>query len=79
YPFAIEAIGKSKKGKFSNALIRMVADELGNTPMVCRSYYVHPNILQKIESKSLPNTTYIDSGISQYKLTASEREVMKHL
>jgi DNA topoisomerase-1 len=79
YPFAIEAIGATKKGKFSNTLIRMVAEELGNTPMVCRSYYVHPNIMQKIESKSLPNKTYKDSGMSQSRLTASEREVMKHL
>lgn len=79
YPFAIEAIATTKKGKFSNTLIRMVAHELGNTPVVCRSYYVHPNIMQKIESKSLPNKMYIDSGMSQNKLTASEREVMKHL
>jgi len=79
YPFAIEAIEKTKKGKFSNTLIRMVANELGNTPVVCRSYYIHPNIISKIESKSLPNKIYIDSGMLQNKLTASEREVMKHL
>ncbi|UFH45769.1 DNA topoisomerase IB [Flavobacterium galactosidilyticum] len=79
YPYAIEAIGETKKSKFSNALIRMVADELGNTPKVCRSYYVHPNIMQKIESKSLPNKYYEDKGMKQSELTLSEKEVMKHL
>ena len=57
----------------------MVADELGNTPKVCRSYYVHPNIMQKIESKSLPNKYYEDKGMKQSELTLSEKEVMKHL
>lgn len=79
YPYAIEAISATKKNKFSNALIRMVADELGNTPKVCRSYYVHPNIMQKIESKSLPNKYYEDQGMKQSELTPSEKEVMKHL
>jgi DNA topoisomerase-1 len=79
YPFAIDAIGKSKKGKISNTLIKMVANELGNTPMICKCYYVHPNIVQKIESKSLPNKTYFDTGMLQYTLTSSEKEIMKHL
>ena len=79
YPYANEAISTTKKNKFSNTLIRMVADELGNTPKVCRSYYVHPNIMQKIESKSLPNTYYEDQGMKQSELTPSEKEVMKHL
>ena len=57
----------------------MVADELGNTPKVCRSYYVHPKIMQKIEDKSLPNKYYEDKGMKQSELTPSEKEVMKHL
>ena len=79
YPFAMEALDKTKKNKFSNTLIRLVAKELGNTPTVCKSFYVHPSILQKIESKSLPNKVYIDSGMNNYKLTSSEKEVMKHI
>ncbi len=57
----------------------MVADELGNTPNVCRSYYIHPNIMQKIEEKSLPNKFHEDDGMKQFELTSSEKEVMKHL
>jgi DNA topoisomerase-1 len=75
----MEALDKTKKNKFSNTLIRLVAKELGNTPTVCKSFYVHPSILQKIESKSLPNKVYIDSGMNNYKLTSSEKEVMKHI
>ena len=79
YPYAIEALAETKKRKFSNTLIRMVADELGNTPNVCRSYYIHPNIMQKIEEKSLPNKFHEDDGMKQFELTSSEKEVMKHL
>ena len=79
YPFAKEVLEKRSKKKFSNTVIRMVAEELGNTPSVCRSYYVHPNILQKIETQSLPSKTYKDLGIFQTGLTASEKEVMKHI
>ncbi|VXC07990.1 DNA topoisomerase [Flavobacterium sp. 9AF] len=79
YPYALEAIASSTKKKFSNTLIRMVADELGNTPTVCKSYYVHPSILQKIEAHTLPNQFYEDSGALSWKLTASEKEMLKHL
>ncbi|WP_338377994.1 DNA topoisomerase IB [uncultured Flavobacterium sp.] len=79
YPFALEAIANSPKRKFTNTLIRMVADELGNTPTVCKSYYVHPNILQKVETKSLPNKQYEDDGSLGWKLTPAEKEVMKHI
>ncbi len=79
YPSAMEALKTTPKKKFTNTLIRMVAEELGNTPNICRSYYVHPNILQKIESQSLPEKNYEDSGMHQEGLTASEKEVMKHI
>ena len=57
----------------------MVADELGNTPNVCRSYYIHPNFLLLIVEKSLPNKFHEDDGMKQFELTSSEKEVMKHL
>ena len=79
YPYALEAIASSTKKKFSNTLIRMVADELGNTPTVCKSYYVHPSILQKIEARTLPNQFYEDSGALSWKLTASEKQLLKHI
>ncbi|HUH74236.1 MAG TPA: hypothetical protein VLZ75_07495 [Chitinophagales bacterium] len=79
YPFALEAIANAPRSRFSNTLIRMVAEELGNTPTVCKSYYVHPKLLQKIESKNLPNRHYEDDGALGWKLTASEKELMKHI
>ncbi|SHG23419.1 hypothetical protein SAMN05444396_106152 [Flavobacterium segetis] len=70
---------KLKKVNLVIALIRIAADELGNTPTVCRSYYVHPAIMGIIESKSLPNKMYEDAGMMQSGLTASEKEAMKHI
>ena len=53
YPTAIKIKKEAKRSKFTNILLRLVADELGNTPTVCRSYYIHPTILNKIEDQSL--------------------------
>ena len=37
------------------------------------------NILQKIEARTLPNNFYEDSGALSWKLTASEKELLKHI
>ena len=54
YPQAIAQKESAPRKKFSNILIRLVADELGNTPTVCKSYYIHPAILQLIDKQELP-------------------------
>ena len=37
-----------------NIIIRVVAHELGNTPSVCRSCYVHPLVLERYADGTLP-------------------------
>lgn len=39
--------------KLENILVNKVAEKLGNTPSICRSYYIHPTILEAVESKDL--------------------------
>ncbi len=53
YPDAVTHFEGSKRKKFTNILIRMVADELGNTPSVCKDYYIHPKVMRKISSRAL--------------------------
>jgi len=36
---------KTGRKRVSNAVVKTVAEDLGNTPTVCRSSYIHPNIL----------------------------------
>lgn len=39
--------------KLENILVNLVAEKLGNTPSICRSYYIHPTILEAVETKDL--------------------------
>lgn len=81
YPIALEKIEKESRKKFSNILIKMVASELGNTPSICRDYYVHPAVFNSIDKKKLPNPNPYKKTRSMYALTASEklaRDVMSN-
>ena len=73
YPEAIRDQKKGSRKKFSNIVIKMVAAELGNTPTVCRSYYVHPAIFNKIDKKSIPMPNPYKETRGKYTLTASEK------
>ena len=77
YPMALEQKEKSSKKKFSNILIKMVAEEMGNTPSVCKDYYVHPTIFQKADSKTIPNPNPFRKSRKKYKLSASEKLAKK--
>lgn len=76
YPHAIEVKRQAPRRKFSNILLRMVADELGNTPTVCKSYYVHPKVMQLIEKQELPICKSGDHDIFDPRLSESELLVL---
>lgn len=63
-------------------LFRIVSKELGNTPNVCKKYYVHPAIIDLYQRKELKK--YIDqlekdNGSNGDGLSAEEKVVMKIL
>lgn len=45
---AREFAKKSSRRKLEPSLVRLVASELGNTQSICKNYYIHPAILQKV-------------------------------
>ena len=77
YPKAWKELKKSKRKKFSNILIKMVASELGNTPTVCKNYYVHPAIFNEIDQQTLPNPNPFKPTKSLYNLSNSEKLALK--
>jgi len=77
YPQALNQKENAPRKKFTNILIRLVADELGNTPSVCKNYYVHPNILQLIDKKELPVYEDYTVGKYDYSLSAAEKIVLE--
>ena len=55
YPEAKRLIAGGESDKQAlNLTVELVAAELGNTPTVCREYYIHPSILQAIENDAVP-------------------------
>jgi len=78
YSEAIQLKEDSQK-KMDNILIRLVADELGNTPSICKTYYIHPKVLHHINSESMPELSdFKDSGKS-YGLSAEEKLMLSLL
>ena len=57
YADATTIIEENPRKKIEPTLVKMVADELGNTMSVCRTYYIHPKILNLIEQGELPLKT----------------------
>ena len=45
---------KTETARRVNIIVRVVAHELGNTPSVCRSCYVHPLVLERYADGTLP-------------------------
>lgn len=54
--------------KFSNIVIKMVAAELGNTPTLCRDYYVHPDIFNAGDKKEVQNSNTFKNSKAAFGL-----------
>lgn len=77
-PEAIRVKETSPRRNLDAILIRMVADELGNTPTVCRGYYIHPMILTKFEADEIPQKNPFRASRSEHALTPEEK-LLLHL
>lgn len=53
YPEAKQIVQESKRKTLLPTLVKLVAKTLGNTPAVCREYYIHPALLEKVEAETL--------------------------
>ena len=63
YPEAkrLVAEGDTRK-QVLNLTVEMVAADLGNTPTVCREYYIHPGVLQAIEEDRVPAVSTVTAA-----------------
>ena len=73
YPEALIDQKKGSRKKFSNIVIKMVASELGNTPTVCRDYYVHPAVFNALDKKEVPHPNRFKDAKATAGLSASEK------
>ncbi|MBX2840635.1 MAG: DNA topoisomerase IB [Flammeovirgaceae bacterium] len=49
YNHAVEEISQNPRLKFETTLVRNVAKKMGNTISVCRTYYIHPAVLNYVQ------------------------------
>lgn len=79
YPEAVKIKKEAKRKKLGSILIRLVAEELGNTPSVCKTHYVHPKVAQQIEEGFIHSKNpFKDSSLS-YGLSAEEKLLLSIL
>ena len=79
YPVALEMKKEAPRSKFGNILIRLVAEQLGNTPTICKDYYVHPKIMRRIEKQNLPSIKKFKDDKREWGYSSSEKLLMKIL
>lgn len=46
-PKAKRIIEKNSRKELGATLVQLVSERLGNTPSICKQYYIHPEVLQK--------------------------------
>jgi DNA topoisomerase-1 len=50
---AEKVMAANPRKKLENILVNLVAEKLGNTVSICKTYYIHPTILAAVEEKDL--------------------------
>nr|MBI1229122.1 DNA topoisomerase IB [Cytophagales bacterium] len=78
-PAAKELKETHPRKKLEPTLIKLVSEELGNTPAICKGYYVHPLILNKMEAGDIPEKNPFRETKSPTALTAAEKLLLKLL
>lgn len=79
YPWAIAAVEENPKRRIDTTLIDLVADFLGNTPTICREYYVHPKILTAVTEARIPTYEVAKRGLGKKILAElDESEVIAY-
>ncbi|MCH7412474.1 DNA topoisomerase IB [Belliella sp. R4-6] len=79
FPDAIDHQKEFSRKKLETILVRMVADELGNTPSICKGYYIHPVILNKVDIGEFPLKNPFRESNSPTALDKSEKLLLKLL
>jgi DNA topoisomerase I len=69
---APEAMGKRRKA--TALVVKEVAKQLGNTPAICRRYYIHPKVLEAFENdligkllEEVRGSSKIDGSLSRFE------------
>lgn len=82
YPQALQIVSSSARKNLLATLVKLVSAELGNTPAICRDYYIHPKLLALIEQQKLNVSDAAQefaNPVADPKLSISERALIEIL
>jgi DNA topoisomerase-1 len=54
-PKARKILQNSPKRKLGSILVELVAHKLGNTPAICKNYYIHPEVMDQVLQNEFDN------------------------
>ena len=77
YPEAKEISGANKRSRIDTTLLKLVAKELGNTPSVCKEYYIHPAVMEAVNNEDNKRLKYKSRHAGKYALSAIEKTTLK--
>ncbi len=65
--------------RFKNMIVKKVAKQLGNTAKVCKDYYIHPNILDSLNSDKLYKNYKHLKELKTRKSYKKQMDVYEHI
>jgi DNA topoisomerase-1 len=71
-PKAKRIVEKNKRKELGATLVQLVAERLGNTPSICRQYYIHPMVLETVlepgfQADPKPNGSYALAYLNKFE------------
>ncbi|MEM7574230.1 MAG: DNA topoisomerase IB [Bacteroidota bacterium] len=79
YPQAVEIKQKNSRKRISSTLLRLVSQELGNTPTICRDYYIHPRLFSLIKQQALPLQLADEADSPPWEHSGAEKLIIEKL
>ena len=73
HPAAVEEKQRNPRRQLTPTLLRLVADEIGNTPSVCKDYYIHPKVMHLISESQLPELSDFQDRSDEFGHSAAEK------
>jgi len=76
-PEAIARVNENNRLKLSSTLVKLVAKDLGNTQSICRDYYIHPIVMDKVENQELESFELEDFDSGKFGHEPAEKKALE--
>lgn len=74
---AMAIANENHRAKLTSVLVKLVANELGNTLAICREYYIHPAVLKAVELGKFEKLAFENQPTDGLSLSAAEQKVIE--